>query len=81
MYRRLELVEDAQRGFYLMAELCARYAISRRVGYKWFARYEAKRGGQPGGSAACHHKARPHRMLDEVAARLLACRHAYAGLP
>ena len=42
MSRRLEFVEDARRALYSMTELCARYEISRRVGYKWLARFEAE---------------------------------------
>jgi putative transposase len=39
MSQRREFVEDAERGLYGMRELCARYGISRRIGYKWLARY------------------------------------------
>ena len=38
-----DLVEDARRGCFPMRELCARYGISPRVGYKWPARYDAFR--------------------------------------
>ena len=40
MSQRREFVEDAERGLYGMRELCARYGISPRVGYKWLARYQ-----------------------------------------
>jgi putative transposase len=40
MSQRRDFVEDAVRGHYAMRELCARYGISPRVGYKWLARYE-----------------------------------------
>jgi putative transposase len=39
MSQRREFVEDAERALYTMRELCARYGISRRVGYKWLTRY------------------------------------------
>ena len=39
---RLEFAEAAARGLYTMAGLCARYGVSRRVGYKWLARYQAE---------------------------------------
>lgn len=39
MSQRREFVEDALRQLYPMRELCARYGISPRVGYKWLARY------------------------------------------
>ena len=41
MKERMRFVVDAERGLYSMAELCERYGISRRTGYKWLDRYEA----------------------------------------
>ena len=46
MSQRREFVEDAERGLYAMRELCARYGVSPRVGYKWLARY--REHGLPG---------------------------------
>lgn len=76
MFQRLAFVEDAQRGLYAMTELCARYGISRRVGYKWLARYEAE---GPDGlvdrpRVATTH---PHRTADDIAAQVLDCRNAH----
>jgi putative transposase len=42
MDERLRFVRDAQRNHFTMRELCARYGVSRRVGYKWLARYDAE---------------------------------------
>src|SRR5215203_4344298 len=42
MEERLQFVRDAQRDHVTMSELCARYGVSRRVGYKWLARYDAE---------------------------------------
>jgi hypothetical protein len=39
MSERQDFVEDALRGLYSMTDLCARYGISRRVGYKWLDRF------------------------------------------
>jgi transposase len=40
-----------------MSELCAEFGISRRVGYKWLARYRAQ------GAAGLHDRSRaPHRV-------------------
>lgn len=46
MDQRLQFVTDALSDRFTMTELCARYGVSRRVGYKWVARFEAdgKRG-------------------------------------
>jgi transposase-like protein len=46
MSARRDFIEDWLRGLYTMTELCGRYGISRRIGYKWVARVEA--GGLPG---------------------------------
>lgn len=42
MEERWRFIQDAQRNRFTMTELCARYGISRRVGYKWLARFEAE---------------------------------------
>lgn len=76
MSRRLEFVEDAQRGLYAMTELCARYGISRRVGYKWLARYAADGVDGLADQRRVAHS-HPHRMPAEVAAALLTCRGAH----
>ena len=69
MEERERFVREALRGLYGMTELCARFGISRKTGYKWLARYHA--GGQPAlhdQSRAPHHC--PHRM-DAAMATLL----------
>ena len=52
---RLEFAEAAARGLYTMTELCARYGVSRRVGYKWLARYAAE-----GAAGLTDRPRRPH---------------------
>ncbi len=49
MEEREQFITDDRRGLYTRAELCARYGISRKTGYKWLARYEAdgRRGLRP----------------------------------
>src|SRR6476646_10540640 len=37
---RIRFIGDALSDRFTMSELCARYGVSRRVGYKWLARYE-----------------------------------------
>src|ERR1043165_1794067 len=46
MDQRLQFVTDALSDRFTMTELCARYGVSRRVGYKWVARFQedGKRG-------------------------------------
>ena len=63
MDQRLEFVLEAQTDRFTMSELCARYGISRRIGYKWLARYteDGKRGLVDRSRAphSCPHKIRP----------------------
>jgi putative transposase len=42
MDERLRFIRDAQSDRYTMSALCARYGVSRRIGYKWLARYDAE---------------------------------------
>ena len=44
--QRERFVDDCRQGIYAVTELCARYGISRKTGYKWLARYDG--GGPPG---------------------------------
>ena len=58
---RIQFVDDALSDRFTMSELCARYGISRRVGYKWLERYEEEaRRGLRDRSRAPHHC--PHRI-------------------
>ena len=58
---RIQFVNDALSDRFTMSELCARYGISRRVGYKWLARHDEEgRRGLKDRSRAPHHC--PHRI-------------------
>jgi transposase-like protein len=48
MDERLQFVQDGVSDRFTMSELCARYGVSRRIGYQWLARYaeEGRRGLQ-----------------------------------
>jgi transposase InsO family protein len=66
MEERERFVRDHREGFYAMVELCARYGVSRKTGYKWLARFE------DGGRQALRDQSRaphrcPHRIADDVA--------------
>jgi transposase len=73
---RLEFAETAARGLYTMTELCARYGVSRRVGYKWLARYHAD-GAAGLADQSRRPRGSPRAVSDDVAARLLACRQRH----
>ena len=76
MDERQQFVRDAMRDHFTMRELCARYGVSRRVGYKWLARYEAEgRGGLADRSHVPHHC--PHKMPATLEALLVAARVAH----
>ena len=46
MDQRLQFIAEYILEVFSMTELCARYGISRKTGYKWIARYET--GGPAG---------------------------------
>ena len=76
MEERARFIDDHRLGFYTMTELCARYAVSRKTGYKWLDRYDG--GGRP----ALHDRSRaphrcPHKITDAVAQWLLAARRQH----
>jgi transposase InsO family protein len=76
MEERLRFVHDAFSDRFTMSELCARYGVSRRIGYQWLERFEAE--GRPGlkdRSRAPHHC--PHRIAPAVANVLVAARRAH----
>jgi transposase InsO family protein len=40
MDQKTQLIADYRRGLFSLAELCRRFGISRKTGYKWIERYE-----------------------------------------
>ena len=74
MEERERFVRDARSDRYTMTELCARYGVSRRIGYVWLARYETDgRRGLVDRSHAPHHcpqKIRPALVELLVAERI-----------
>ncbi len=63
---RFQFIQDALSDRFTMSELCARYGVSRRIGYKWLSRYEEEgRRGLKDRSRTPHHC--PHRIDDELA--------------
>jgi putative transposase len=76
MEERLQFVRDALSDRWNMSELCARYGVSRKIGYKWLARYEEEgRRGLTDRSRAPHHC--PHKIADTMAELLVATREAH----
>jgi putative transposase len=76
MEERERFIASHRDGLYAMAELCARYSISRKTGYKWLERFEeGGRAALADQSRAPHHC--PHRMSAAVAALICAARRAH----
>ncbi|MGH7753046.1 MAG: helix-turn-helix domain-containing protein, partial [Gemmatimonadales bacterium] len=74
--QRERFIDDHWRGLYPMTELCERYGISRKSGYKWLARFaEDGRRGLRDRSRAPHRC--PHRIPTEVARLICAARRAH----
>ena len=76
MEQRARFIADDRLGLYTRAELCARYGVSRKTGYKWLDRYHQE--GQPGlrdRSHAPHHC--PHRIAPALAALICAARRQH----
>ncbi len=76
MTQRLDFVEDFARGLYTMSELCAHYAISRRVGYKWLQRYRVLGPDGLADQRRTPHRS-PTRTAPDVVAVLVAARRAH----
>lgn len=76
MTERLKFIRESQAGLYTIHELCLRYGISRKTGYKWLARYDE---AGPPGLADRPHTPRfcPHRTSEEIERLLLAARRAH----
>jgi transposase InsO family protein len=74
--QRGQFVRDVRLGVYPVTELCARYGISRKTGYKWLARFAV------GGAGALVDRSRaphysPQRIAPETAALLCAARRTH----
>jgi putative transposase len=76
MDQRLAFVFDHQRGLYTMTDLCARYGISRKSGYKWLTRF-ADDGRRGLGDRSCAPRTCPHQTPPEVTRLLVAARRAH----
>jgi transposase InsO family protein len=78
MSERAKFIFALQDGVFSMTELCRRFGISRKTGYKWRRRFED--GGLPAladRSRAPHHC--PHRTPETVQAMILAFRDEKPG--
>jgi hypothetical protein len=76
MEQRERFVGDHRLALYTMAELSARYGISRKTGYKWLDRFE--QGGRDGlGDRSRAPRRCPHKIADEVARLICEARRQH----
>jgi len=76
MQERLRFVQDVFRPGWSVAELCRRYGVSRKTGYKWLEEYEATGpAGLVDGSHRPHHC--PHATPPAIVAQILRLQKRY----
>src|SRR4051812_24858146 len=78
MDQRLQFVTDALSDRFTMTELCARYGVSRRIGYKWAARFneDGKRGLAGGDDIICYscaHEGANSRVFICISGETITC--------
>src|SRR5215510_8474761 len=74
--QRERFIRDHRLALYTMSELCARYAVSRKTGYKWLDRFdEGGRVALQDRSRAPHHC--PHAIVDDVAQLICDARRSH----
>ena len=76
MDQRTQFIADHLRETQTITELCDRYGVSRKTGYKWIDRYL-----RLGPAGLEEHSRRPHRApnqtADEIVAAILEARHRH----
>ena len=76
MEERMRFVMKVQSEVFRMSELCERYGVSRKTGYKWLQRYrrEGVAGLQDRSRAPLHC---PHRTPEAIGKVLIKARHSH----
>lgn len=76
MDERVQFISDYQRHRFSITELCNRFGVSRKTGYKWIARYTAEgAAGLAARASRPHHS--PQTTDDSVVAAIVALRRRY----
>lgn len=73
---RIRFVKDYDAGLYTMSELCKRFGVSRKTGYKWLQRFQLE------GASGLEDRLRapracPHRMPERVARAIVEARRRH----
>ena len=69
MDQRVSFISDQRSGMWTMTELCDRYEISRKTGYKWLERYRLEGAcglGDRSHAPLVHGRATPQHIVDAV---------------
>jgi putative transposase len=69
MDERVRFIADQQTGFWTMTELCERYEVSRKTGYKWLDRYRLEGAAglmERSHAARVHGRATPQHIVDAI---------------
>jgi transposase InsO family protein len=69
MDERVGFIADQRTGFWTMTELCERYEISRKTGYKWLERYRLEGAAglvERSRAARVHGGATPQNIVDAI---------------
>jgi len=74
--QRERFIADERRGLYTRTELCARYGISRKTGYKLVHRVEAEGAAGLGDRSRAPHSC-PHRTPSEIEELVLTVKQAH----
>jgi transposase InsO family protein len=73
MDQRLQFVIDYSRGLWSVTELCDRFGVSRKTGYKWIERYEVE-GPKGLADRSRRPHSSPHAVPDPIVEALVALR-------
>ena len=76
MEQRERFIRDDRLALYTMTELCERYGISRKTGYKWLDRFDAGGRAGLGDRSRAPHQC-PHRIADNVAQLICLARRQH----
>ena len=71
MEQRERFIRDERLALYTMTELCARYGISRKTGYKWLGAVRRRRPRRRSAIGAARRISVPHRDRRRPSAQLI----------
>src|ERR1700675_4619276 len=69
MDERVSFIADQRTGLWTMTELCERYEVSRKTGYKWLHRYRLEGAAglvERSRAARVHGRATPQNIVDAI---------------